>query len=79
VREEQYPNLVRQVAARLNDCMNLCAMYNYLNTSEGTDLDFTCSVVCWRNGFEGNDWPGVCSGLDEEVPGGFLIEPDKFV
>ncbi|KAL2786086.1 hypothetical protein BJX66DRAFT_313493 [Aspergillus keveii] len=81
VHEGQYPNLVRQVAASLNDCMNLCAMYNYLNTTTDTDLDFACSAVCWRNGFEGNDWPGVCfgyPGLDQEseVPGGFLIEPD---
>ncbi|KAJ0417624.1 hypothetical protein BJY00DRAFT_315736 [Aspergillus carlsbadensis] len=79
VREGQYPNLVRQVASSLNDCMNLCAMYNYLNTTSGTDLDFTCSAVCWRNGFEGNDWPGVCfgyPGLDEGVPGGVLIEAD---
>jgi hypothetical protein len=52
---------VNQATSTLNDCINICAAYNKNNVTKSTGKD-VCSSVCWRNGFNNDDWPGQCFG-----------------
>jgi hypothetical protein len=47
VHEAQFPNLVNQVVASLNECMNLCARYNRFNTTTSTEIRTGRNILEW--------------------------------
>lgn len=56
-------NVVNQVAASLDDCIDLCVAYNIKNRTQIASGDSSpCNSVCWRNRADDPDWPGQCFG-----------------
>lgn len=62
-------NTVGRPVKSLNDCIDLCAQYNFNNgTQIKAGINPICNVVCWRNTFDkSNDWPGgMCFGFTSQ-------------
>lgn len=55
-------NVVNRATQSLNDCIHECATYNSQNATQGQEGK-TCDFVCWRNGLDGDDFPGQCFGF----------------
>ncbi|KAH8689005.1 hypothetical protein BGW36DRAFT_76062 [Talaromyces proteolyticus] len=76
---QQHTAYVNQRTGSLNDCINLCATWNENNVTK-SNAGQVCSSVCWRNGFENDDFPGQCfgyTGNNISAPGGFDLQVDN--
>ncbi len=61
-----FDSVVAQQFNTLNDCINLCATYNFANkTAIQSGNNRICNSVCWRNEIGGSNdaAPGMCFGF----------------
>ncbi|POS75621.1 hypothetical protein DHEL01_v205980 [Diaporthe helianthi] len=65
----------------LDSCIDMCAESNVNRESEiAAGNEDLCNAVCWRNGFENDDYPGQCFGFTTAnattTEGGFQFKDD---
>jgi hypothetical protein len=60
--KQPFANVINEKAASLDECINLCAVFNLNNKSDIADGKSTpCTSVCWRHKID-EGWPGQCFG-----------------
>lgn len=64
----------------LDGCIDMCVESNIERGSEiAAGYEGLCNAVCWRNGFENDDYPGQCFGFTTSnvtEKGGFQFQED---
>jgi hypothetical protein len=71
--------VVNSPVTSLDDCINLCAMYNLQNQTEiAHGTSHVCNAVCWRNTFnDGDEFPGQCFGYTtQNSSNAFVVEAE---
>ncbi|MCJ1472947.1 hypothetical protein MMC13_001596 [Lambiella insularis] len=69
-------NFIVQQTVSLDDCVQLCAQFNINDHVSSAGEPQTCNSVCWRNGFVGDDSPGMCFGYAVPIQNGVAPTED---